>query len=72
MDHGFNVSRNFVLFATHDLAEGKFTSNKLSEADAACAMNAPGHGSFDQWTELLVFDSTLVLHKATLSVAIHG
>ncbi len=43
----------------------------LSESHASGAVNATGHGSLDEGSNVLILDSSLVLHHSALGVTIH-
>jgi len=52
------------------LTKSVLAGDKLGEPDASSAVDAASHGCLDERSQLLVLNSTFVLHEATLSVSI--
>ena len=70
-DHVLNVSGDLIDLTSTNLTEGEFTSNLLSESDASSAMDTSGHGSLDEWADVLVLDSSLIFSHSALFISIN-
>ena len=70
--HTFNISRDLIDLASSDLTKSKLTSDLFGESDASSAVDAPGHASLDEWSDVLILDGPLVFSEATLLVSINS
>lgn len=70
-DHLGNIGGDLIDLTSTNLTEGELTSNLLGESDASCAVDASGHGSLDEWTDVLVLDSSLIFSHSALLISIN-
>ena len=67
----FNISADLGIFPSSCGTESIISCYQLSKANASGAMDASIHDSLDKWSYFFILDSSLVLHKPSLSITVN-